>query len=238
MNAYWHASSIKFEALSPRERYLVAGGILMLIFVMLYLLLLSPLVERNKVLRATLATDQSQMQNIGQQMALFAQQPVIDPDAQNKQRLAALLLRLQLQETQLNEVQSALVNPDDIPNLLRGILKKNSKLKLIALKTLPAEGLLAHASAQGSNEQADATPAELASSNQDDPVYKHDVEITLEGRYLDLLEYVAELEKMPWHVLWSKAVLQVDDQATSQRPISQLKLTVYTLSLDHTWLSI
>lgn len=241
MNAYWLAASTKFDALNPRERYLLAGGILALLYAILHMLLLAPVVKHNQMLRTALASNQSQLQTIRQQMAVYTQQPVIDPDAPNKQRLTALLSRLQLQKTELKAVQAALINPDDIPDLLRSLLKKNSKLKLISLKTLPAQGLLDHALAtSNTSDQNGVIAAELPDSkaSQDEPVYKHDVEITLEGRYLDLLDYVAALEKMPWHVLWSQAVLQVDEQATTPRPLSQLKLTVYTLSLEHTWLSI
>jgi MSHA biogenesis protein MshJ len=101
-------------------------------------------------------------------------------------------------------------------------LKKNGKLKLIELQTLPVKGLLENASEDKNK-----------ISKQELPVFKHGVEITIEGNYLDLLDYVAELEKMPWHVLWSKAALNAEHY-----PDSQLKLTVYTLSLDKTWLSI
>jgi MSHA biogenesis protein MshJ len=75
-------------------------------------------------------------------------------------------------------------------------------------------------------------------SKQDAPVYKHGVEITVEGRYLDLLDYVSDLEQMPWHILWSKAALNEDKNDEITWPANRLKLTVYTLSLDKTWLSI
>jgi MSHA biogenesis protein MshJ len=243
MNSYWLLISSKFEALTTRERYLMAGGTLVLLYAVTSFLLVSPIIKRNNSLRAELASDQAQMQTIRQQIAVYTQLQVIDPDAENKQRLATLLARLQQQEHQLTELQAALVKPDDIPNLLRRLLKQNSQLKLIALKTLPVRALLDDDSTVKNNgsDQATATPADQSSSKadaQDDPVFKHGVEITLEGRYLDLLAYVAELEQLPWHLLWSAAELKVDENTTSQWPLSRLKLTVYTLSLDQTWLSI
>lgn len=241
MNAYWQSISAKFEARSPRERYLMAGGILVLFFAITNMLLVAPLVERNEMLHAQLMADQTQIQTVRQQIEVFKQQNAIDPDAENKQRLTALLSRLQLQATQLKEIEAALVRPEDVPNLLRSMLKNNSYIKLISLTTLPAQGLLEEAIAATKSEQTAAITTELSANKdmiQDDPVFKHDVEITIEGRYLDLLDYVAALENMPWHVLWSSAVLQVNADDTSPQPLSQLKLTVYTLSLDHTWLSI
>jgi MSHA biogenesis protein MshJ len=55
---------------------------------------------------------------------------------------------------------------------------------------------------------------------------------------LDLLDYVSQLEQMPWHVLWSKAALNEEQNPAVMWPANRLKLTVYTLSLDKTWLSI
>jgi MSHA biogenesis protein MshJ len=220
----WKAIGSKFEALKQRERWLVTCALFVVVYAAIHTLLLSPVLARQKLLNDELAADQAQIHTLTQQISTLTQNPIIDPDAQNKKRIATLHTNLQQLETQLNGLQTSLVNPDKMPDLLHSLLKKNGKLKLIALQTLPVKGLL----------EVDTKDAENidAASRQTLPVFKHGVEITIEGRYLDLLDYVAELEKMPWHVLWSKATLSAD------YPDSQLTLTVYTLSLDKTWLSI
>ena len=93
--------------------------------------------------------------------------------------LTELQSRLALLETKFTGLQTTLISPDKMPELLRNLLKKNGKLKLIELQTLPVKGLLENAS-----EDKEQT------SKQELPVYKHGVEITIEGRYLDLLDYV------------------------------------------------
>lgn len=222
MKHSWQIIGSKFEALNPRERWIVACALLVVVYAVINMLLLGPVLDRQKTLTSELEANQSQIQGLNQQISEFSRQPVIDPDAQNKQRIAELQSRLQLLETRLNHLQTTLINPDKMPELLRSLLKKNGNLKLIELKTLPVKGLL-ESSAENTEQAA----------KQDAPVFKHGVEITIEGRYLDLLEYVTELEKMPWHVLWSKAGLNAEHY-----PDSQLTLTVYTLSLDKAWLSI
>jgi MSHA biogenesis protein MshJ len=219
---HWLSLSSKFEALNQRERWMVTCALFVVVYAVINMLLLSPVLARQKTLSDELATDQAQINTLNQQINTLAQSPVIDPDAQNKQHLAELQSRLALLETKLTGLQTTLINPDKMPDLLRSLLKKNGKLKLIELQTLPVKGLLENASEDKNK-----------ISKQDLPVFKHGVEITIEGNYLDLLDYVAELEKMPWHVLWSKAALNAEHY-----PDSQLKLTVYTLSLDKTWLSI
>jgi len=218
----WKIIGSKFEALNLRERWMVACALLVVVYAAINMLLLGPVLERQKILNRELEADQLQIQDLNQQIGEFSRQPVIDPDAQNKQHIAELQSHLQLLETRLSDLQTTLISPDKMPELLRSLLKKNGNLKLIELKTLPVKGLL-----ESSAESTEQAP------KQDVPVFKHGVEITIEGRYLDLLEYVTELEKMPWHVLWSKAALNAEHY-----PDSQLTLTVYTLSLDQTWLSI
>ena len=222
MKHSWKIIGSKFEALNPRERWMVSCALLVVVYASINMLLLSPVLERQKILTSDLEADRSQIQGLNQQISEFSRQTIIDPDAQNKQRIAELQSHLQLLKTRLNNLQTTLINPDKMPELLRSLLKKNGNLKLIELKTLPVKGLL-----ESSAENTEQAP------KQDVPVFKHGVEITIEGRYLDLLEYLTELEKMPWHVLWSKAALNAEHY-----PDSQLTLTVYTLSLDKTWLSI
>jgi len=226
-------------ALNKRERWMVTCALLVVAYALINMALLSPVLAHQKTLTNEIETDQSQIQELNLQITEFGKQNIVDPDAKNKQRIAEIESHLQLLETKLSSLQSTLIAPDKMPELLRTLLKKNGALKLIELKTLPASSLIDNSSKDKESDIKKSTLTEQVTShiekpsNQDSPVFKHGVEITIEGRYLDLLAYVANLEKMPWHVLWSKA-----DLNTKNYPYSQLKLTVYTLSLDQTWLSI
>ena len=63
-------------------------------------------------------------------------------------------------------------------------------------------------------------------------LYKHGVELRLEGGYAELADYLARLEKLPQKLLWSNASLSAD-----KHPKLVLTLTVFTLSLDRAWLA-
>jgi MSHA biogenesis protein MshJ len=56
--------------------------------------------------------------------------------------------------------------------------------------------------------------------------------VTVEGSYLDLLGYVARLEKQPWQVYWGRTTMVAD------YPKVQIELMLYTLSLDRAWLVV
>jgi MSHA biogenesis protein MshJ len=58
------------------------------------------------------------------------------------------------------------------------------------------------------------------------------VEIVVQGSYSDLLDYVSRLEKQPWQVYWGRTVL------AAEYPKVVVTLTLYTLSLDKSWLVV
>lgn len=235
----WATLNEKFEALNKRERWLVFGGLVFLTYTLLNAALLDPVLARKKNIEIDLTAKQTQVQQLQQQLSILNSQGIVDPDAQNKERIAELQSDLQELKTQLNSMQSTLIRPEKMPELLHSLLKKNGKIALLELKTLALRPIIESTVLAENNTETVVTettpPPPLKDATL--PVataFKHGVELTVEGRYLDLLEYVSELEKMPWHVLWSKAALEVDPQSQ----LSKLKLTVYTMSLDQTWLSI
>lgn len=232
----WLLLSSKAEALNQRERLMVFGAAALLTYTVMHLLLLDSIETSKKRLLTEISTDQALAQELQQQVGLYRNKPPIDPDAQNKQRIAELQTQLQALKSAQSQLNVSLVSPEKMPALLRDLLSKNGKLKLIALNTLPPQNLVEQPAklADGSNVQS--APAQVAPNQvitQESTLFKHGVEITVEGRYLDLLEYVAAIENMHWHVLWNRAEL-----SAKSFPNNQLKLTVYTLSLDKTWLSI
>lgn len=227
----WLLASNKFDALNQRERLMVFGAALLLTYTLINIFLLSPLEITKQKLLTEISTDQSLALELQQQVDLYKNKPPLDPDAQNKERIAALQAQIRVLESSQNQLNTTLISPDKMPALLRDLLSKNGKLKLIALNTLPTQNLITQLAPPSNN---NVTPNTADQVNEpESTIFKHGVEITIEGRYLDLLDYVSSIEKMHWHVLWNNAELN-----TKIYPNNQLKLTVYTLSLDKTWLSI
>lgn len=80
-----------------------------------------------------------------------------------------------------------------------------------------------------------AVPASVASSvKASDGLYKHGVEITLEGSYQELSVYLERLEQAKSKLLWSSVSLSAE-----KHPRLVLTLTVqYSLSLERAWLIV
>ncbi|WP_137719858.1 MSHA biogenesis protein MshJ [Methylobacillus flagellatus] len=225
MRMSWQRLSGKFLAFSRRERLMLLFAALAALWFMHDTLLLTPLSARQQAESAELVSSRVQIEQMTQQIQSFQTQAVVDPDAENKALLAELQQRTQALEDKLKGLQGALVSPEQMPELLRGLLRKNAKLQLVEFNTLPASRftpLLAPV-AEAANNSTDVSEG----------MYQHMVEITVDGRYVDLMTYVAAVESLPQRVLWRQLKLNVE-----QYPRSRLKLVVYTLSLDAAWLNL
>ena len=123
-------------------------------------------------------------------------------------------------------MQNGLITPQQISMLLKDILRGNRSLHLVSLKTLPTQRL---------TETLDTTKTENAKNNAalEIGAFKHGFEISLEGEYLDMLQYLAAIEASPWQVFWGDIELNA-----STYPKETLTLKLYALSLDQTWLTL
>ena len=152
---------------------------------------------------------------------------------------------------QLREHESALVGSDRMVELLEQLLARHGDVRVRAMRSLGRSDLLAGASAEqgvaaltaaisNSASGAGATAAtavtgQAASSPAvtTPTLYRHGVELELEGGFNELLAYLQAMEALPQRVLWGSVSLKVQ-----QHPRTVLTLRVYTLSRDKHWLEI
>jgi len=57
--------------------------------------------------------------------------------------------------------------------------------------------------------------------------------LTVEGNYLDLLEYQSRLEKLPWRMFFARTSVNSVDY-----PKVLMTITLFTLSLEEAWLVV
>lgn len=76
-------------------------------------------------------------------------------------------------------------------------------------------------------------PATIATAKPRELLYRHGVEIVLQGSYLDMINTMQALEALPVQLFWGGARLDAQ-----QYPEVRLTLTLYTLSLDEQWMKL
>ena len=226
------AWQLKFDALSLRERMLLAAAPLVVTFFVVDALLLSAWSRQNSGLKASLPEQRAEAARVSAQVKALQAQLADNPDAQAKARIGEIERKIAAIDTGLQSSAKQLVPPEHMATLLEELLKRNRRLQLVKMMTLPPVGLLGRNPAGDAPNATGQQPA--ATPQGDSPnIYKHGVELTLRGSYFDMLDYLAQIEALPWQMYWGQLKLDARDY---HRP--ELKLTLYTLSLDKVWLTI
>lgn len=228
LQARWQEWSKRFAALQPREKYLVIAALAVAILFGGYSLWIEPGMLQAERLKKTLAQQQAEQAQLQEQVAALAARNG-DPDTANRAALNKLREELAATDREIGAFGNALVPPQRIPALLQTLLARHRGLTLVSLATLPPQPLIEIPAGDKGAAQPAQAPAPLPGGN----LYRHGIEIKLAGRYQDLLAYVAELDASPQRLLRGGMRLVV-----RQHPVSELTLTVYTLSLDPTWLVV
>jgi MSHA biogenesis protein MshJ len=240
MKQLWLRYSGRINALALRERAMVFIMLVVVLVALFDMLVLEPQLARGNELSQQMARDQAQSAQMQAQIEALVAAYTHDPDVQKRAQLEMLSQKTNQIRKQLQDVQKGLVAPDKMATMLQDILRQNGKLHLVALHTLPVADLLD--SEKKDDDKGGAASAQKKADTKTDAksmpagsnlVYKHGVEMVIEGNYLDLLDYMQALEAMPWQLFWSRARLAADDSGKLT-----LTLTLYTLSLDKNWLTI
>lgn len=244
LSARWADWSGKFAALTRRERAIVAAALVFGGGLLLYNFAIDPFLRQaRKAATAELAA----RTELAQQEVLIAMLKAqnADPDAANRSRLAQAREELAAVNGRLARFEAGMVPPARMPAFLEGLLARNRAIELLGLKTLPVTligapaaappaAAAAGASVPGATEPARDKPAQTAAAPVDaEGIYQHGIEITLAGSYGDLLNYLADLERMPQRVMWNSVSLKVE-----KHPRNVMVLRVYSLSLDRDWLLV
>jgi MSHA biogenesis protein MshJ len=257
MKALWLTWSAKVDALTLRERVILFVAAAAVIVLICNTFVLDPLFARRARLNDQIKQQNNNLIGLNDEITAKITAYAADPDAAVRKRQAEVAAEVAMLEDGMRTMQQGLVAPERIVPMLDMILKSNGRLRVMSLKTLPVSGLTD--AAPGESKPADARPADpaamaattvaAAAASANAPggakegtaavalpaqlLYRHGVEITVEGAYLDMVNYMSALEAMPTQLFWGKAALDVP-----QYPRARLTLTLYTLSLDQKWMKL
>lgn len=211
MKRLWQRYSARIDAASLRERVMIFAAAAVVLIALLNAVLIEPeFVKQRRLLHEVAHARQE------------------DPDQANRRQLEALGRQVAELDRRLTEEQRKFAPPERIGALLEEMLSRNRRLQLVDLRTLAPAALGRGGDADKAAPKPAADKPAAAGA-----IYRHGVEITVTGAYLDLLAYLRDLEKLPDQIYWGKLDLSV-----SAHPQVTLKLSVYTLSLDLAWLIV
>jgi MSHA biogenesis protein MshJ len=143
-------------------------------------------------------------------------------------RLDSLRQRVVEGEEEVRVYTSDLVDPQQMRLVLEELLRNQSGLKLLSATNLPARPVL-----EEDAEDVAAVAVGVRDPAQEPRLYRHTLVLKLEGSYLDCLAYLQAVERLPWHIYWSRI-----EFATDEYPRNAIVLELRTLSLDEEWIGV
>ncbi len=200
------------ESLSLRERLLVFVTGLMLVGSAWYLGLMQPLDKQATRNRTEIASLRERIEMYNQNLEVEVLQ-ISNTGTGDREKLARIQGRIDEINERMGGYVAELIDPAQMSLVLQGLLKKQSKLRLIRVRNVSPEAMSA---------SADALTTTF---------YRHGLEIEFEGSYLACLEYLERIEDLPWRFYWQLLEIEV-----LEYPRNRIRLEVSTLSPVVEWI--
>ncbi len=200
------------DNLGLRERLLVFAAGMMLLGSVWYLGLMQPLAQQVTNNRTEIESLQERMKTTNQNLEVQVLQ-ISGTGTVDREKFERVQRLLDEMNERLSGYAAELIDPAEMSRVLQGVLKEQSKLRLIRIRNLSPEALSASADAHTTT------------------YYRHGLEIEFEGSYLACLEYLQEIEALPWSFYWQLLELEV-----LEYPRNRIRLEVSTLSPVEEWI--
>jgi MSHA biogenesis protein MshJ len=200
------------DALDLRERILLLAATIVVLFLIVDTLGLEPALKSQQATEQRIVDLESKLSALHQQANLFnykSDHNTLTSRYESRDHLAGELSEL---DARIVAQLGALVAPAQAAELLEQVLTSHRGLKLKSL--------------QASSESLDNLA--LHKDRKDTDLGRYQLEMVVEGGYLDLLRYLQELEAMPWKFFWQTVHFQ-----TIEYPRAETRLQLYTLGAQH-----
>lgn len=207
----------RIDALSLRERAMLMIGAFMVLFLFWDAFLMSEIEARRKVVTAQIEAAQGRIEQLNEAIATASRQAARDPNVALEEALLETRQRIEQLDARLAEQSSQIVPPREMAKVLEEILERQGRLRLLSAESLAPTPLFENA----------------ASETLPGSVYRHGLAFEVEGRYLDVLDYLQELESLDWQFFWEAVELESEDY-----PANRVRIRIYTLNLEEGWLGV
>jgi MSHA biogenesis protein MshJ len=197
----------RIDALELRERVLLLAATVAVLFLSVDSAGFQPTLKAQQVTEERVSELEMKLGALRQQAMLLSYKTDEDTLAaryRSRDTLAAELVAL---DARIVDQLGALVEPAQAAELLEQVLTRHRGLRITSLR-------------------ASAEPLDEVAGNADqaDKLGRYQLNLVLEGGYLDLMRYLETLESMPWKFFW-----QTVDFRVGEYPRAVSRLQLYTL---------
>lgn len=226
-----------FEARNTRERIVIILLIVVSVWALAQIFYFDPATKREKLMQNSIRDARTEIDKLKAQEQVLRIELSGGTLAMLESKRSELLKKQAELDQQLVKQGLGLIDTAQMRQVLHDLLR-GSNLDLVALRRLPSQAIFSTAIEQPEQHTESAVQAgkgaqQEPSKEQAIKLYRHPMQIELEGRYVDMVRYLERLEASPWRLMWQEL-----DIETVEYPRARMRLTVYTLSLQEEWIGV
>ena len=214
------------DRLSLRERLFLFAAGLSVVGGLWQAALAGPLEARERLANEKVSALQDRLQALDVAMNAAAA-GVGEGMGEQFERVRALRENVQARDEEVRAFTTALVDADEMRAVLEELLRRQEGLTLVSAVNRPARAVIEDETTPEQSQEDAAEPSDAPK------LYRHSFVLTLRGNYLDCLRYLEDVERLPWHIYWSRLELSTDEY-----PVNDIVIEVATLSLDEEWIGV
>ncbi|MCP4187535.1 MAG: hypothetical protein GY763_08030 [Gammaproteobacteria bacterium] len=217
MNSWFQTNASKFNALSLRERTLLAVVLLVTILFGWWHFYAEPTMQQIALQQRENDRISTEVESTLAAISGIRHRIAAGVHTEKQQKLAQLRRKLEEVEERLRLKTVELIDPEDMFQLMHRLIYKESKLTLQNLRRREVKPAL--------------TPVD---GEQDDAgIYRHVLEAKFSGKFVDILKYMQSLEALDWKLIWDEIEI-----VSEEYPQITVKLVISTLSTRKEWVGV
>jgi MSHA biogenesis protein MshJ len=209
----------RFNAMSLRERGMVAFSALAVVVLLWDQGLMNPLRARQQQLNQELAKTK---EGLALLTSTIEGRAADNPFSVAMKQKSDLTQSIAAVDEQLKSESAGLIPPERMLEALRDVLERQGGLRLVSMRNLPVTSLVSPEL---------SAPGQPAATVQGP--YVHSLEFVVDGGYLDVLRYLQKVEALEWRFYW-----QLLELKTAEYPLNRVRIRLNTLSMDKEWLGV
>lgn len=220
MNKIINQMNSWIAAREKREQILLVLTVLAGVYFFWQYAIMDMLSAQESSIQQRIKISNDNIKKINQQIQIISNRIKQDPVLDLQKQIEKINQQKEALSKQMDKLTSELVPPKQITKLLGGILSADKNLQVIRIENLPVEAVFSQ------SDKEEGAPQTLQ-------VYRHGLVMEFRGSYFQINQFLKMLEGLPHKIIWDELRYQV-----IEHPTANVTLTVYTLSLDKSWISI
>lgn len=206
-------AAYRIDRMSLRERVLIFASTLFALTFIWFEFAMAPALDKGQSTIKSIDSASERIQRVDATIRAQANALQLDASSPLSAQLDQARQRAREVDALIGAREMEILDPATMAQVLEDMLANQRGLRLLRARNLDAERLL--------------------ESDNDAPLYRHTLRLELEGPYLALLDYLEELEALPWRIYWQGIEIDAKDY-----PRNRVRIEISTLSFVKDWIGV